>query len=62
MSDCVVSDVVGAVSVNKIGYLLFYSRAQRLPLLRKNLLQFFEGTSKKTPLREKRGPCSGRAD
>ena len=22
------SDVVGAVSVNKIGYLLFYSRAQ----------------------------------
>ena len=44
------SDVVGAVSVNKIGYLLFYSRAQRLPLLRKNLLQFFEGTSKKLPL------------
>ena len=56
------SDVVGAVSVNKIGYLLFYSRAQRLPLLRKNLLQFFEGTSKK-PLYVKKGlPCSGRAD
>jgi hypothetical protein len=48
------SDVVGAVSVNKIGYLLFYSRGGGLTLVAKNLLQFFEGTSKKTPLREKR--------
>lgn len=56
------SDVVGAVSVNKIGYLLFYSRAQRLPLLRKNLLQFFEGTSKKRLYVKKGLPCSGRAD
>ena len=49
-------------TVNKIGYLLFYSRAQRLPLLRKNLLQFFEGTSKKRLYVKKGLPCSGRAD